>query len=123
MKDVEHREDIIKFLEAFYAKAFNDETIGYFFTEVVPLELETHIPVIADFWEAIVFNTQGYRKNVMEVHQHINQLSSIKKEQLDKWVKIFAETVDEMFEGSNAELMKQRANSVAMLMNIKLHQL
>ena len=121
MKDVSNREDIINLLETFYAKAFKDEVIGHFFTEVVPLNLETHIPVIADFWEAIVFNTQGYRKNVMEVHQHINQLSAIKKEHLDKWVNIFTATVDQMFEGSKAELMKQRARSVATLMDIKLN--
>src|SRR5215217_9143651 len=97
-KDIESREDLETVLTAFYEKAFRDDLIGHFFTEVVPLDLETHIPVIADFWEAIVFNTRGYRKNVMEVHQHINHLSSIKKEHLDRWVKIFTETVDESFE-------------------------
>jgi len=120
-KDVETREDIYGLLEAFYTKAFADEKIGRFFTEVVPLDLETHLPVITNFWEAIVFNTQGYRKNVMEVHQHIHQLSNIKKEHLERWVHLFTTNVDAHFEGPKATLMKQRAQSIATLMDIKLN--
>lgn len=120
-KDIGSREDLVKMLTAFYQKAFQDELIGRFFIEVVPLDLAIHIPVIADFWEAIVFNTHGYRKNVMEVHQHIHHLSNIKKEHLERWVKLFTETIDEMFEGEKATLMKHRARSIATLMDIKLN--
>jgi hemoglobin len=120
-KDIETREELEEFLRAFYKKAFADETIGHFFTEVVPLDLKTHIPVIADFWESVVFNSRGYRKNVMEVHQHIHHLSKIQKEHLDRWVEIFTKTLDQQFEGSKTELMKQRARSIATLMDIKLN--
>ncbi len=120
-KDIENREDLVLLLNAFYRKAFKDELIGRFFTEVVPLDLDTHIPVIADFWEAVIFGKHGYRKNVMEVHQHIHQLSAIKKEHLDRWVKLFTETADELFEGEKAILLKQRATSIATLMDLKLN--
>ena len=120
LKDIENRKDIVSILDAFYRKTFSDELIGRFFTEVVPLNLETHIPVIADFWEAVVFNTRSYRKNVMEIHQHINALSAIRKEHLDRWVKLFTATIDEHFDGNKATLMKQRAASVATLMEIKM---
>lgn len=120
-RDIESREDLLDLLKAFYEKAFRDELIGRFFTEVVPLDLKTHIPVIADFWEAIVFNTHGYQKNVMEVHQKIHGLSPIKKEHLDRWVQLFTETITEKFEGSKAMLMQQRARSVATLMDIKFN--
>ena len=120
-RDIESREDLLDLLKAFYEKAFRDELIGRFFTEVVPLDLKTHIPVIADFWEAIVFNTHGYYKNVMEVHRQIHHLSPIKKEHLDRWVQLFTGTVDELFEGEKASLVKQRARSVATLMDIKFN--
>ena len=119
--DIETREELEDFLWAFYKKAFADELIGDFFTEVVPLDLDTHIPVIANFWESVAFNKPSYRKNVMEVHKHIHQLSQIKKEHLDRWVKVFTETLNENFEGSKTELMKQRARSIATLMDIKLN--
>lgn len=120
-KDIETREELEFFLRAFYKKAFADELIGNFFTEVVPLDLDKHIPVIANFWESVAFNKASYRRNVMEVHQHIHHLFKIKKEHLDRWVKLFTETLDENFEGSRTELMKQRARSIATLMDIKLN--
>lgn len=120
-KDIETRKELEDFLWAFYKKAFADELIGRFFIEVVPLDLDTHVPLIANFWESVAFNKPSYRKNVMEVHQHIHHLSKIKKEHLDRWVKIFTETLDENFEGSRTELMKQRARSIATLMDIKLN--
>ena len=120
-KDIESRQDIELLLTHFYKKAFADNKIGHFFTEVVPLDLSIHIPVIADFWESILLGSRGYRKNVMEVHQHIHTLSAIKKQHLDQWVKIFTETVDEWHTGARATLMKQRARSIATLMDLKLN--
>lgn len=120
-KDIETRAELEDFLWAFYKKAFADELIGRFFTEVVPLDLSTHVPVIADFWESVAFNKPSYRKNVMEVHRHIHQLSQIRKQHLDRWVTIFTGTLDENFDGSRTELMKQRARSIATLMDIKLN--
>ena len=120
-QDIAGRKDLENFLVEFYRKAFTDPSIGHFFTAVVPLDLEVHIPVIADFWESVIFHTQGYRKNVMAVHQHIHELSSIRKEHLDRWVELFTETLDEFFHGEKTELMKQRARSIATLMDIKLN--
>jgi len=120
-RDVEKREDLVSVLQAFYRQATQDPMIGHFFTEVIKLDIQAHIPVIANFWEAILFGSRSYSKNVMEVHQHIHQLSSIKKEHLDRWVHLFTQTVDAHFEGAKATLMKQRATSIATLMDIKLN--
>ena len=119
--DIDSKEAIERMLHLFYGKAFADDLIGHFFTEVVPLNLEQHVPQIATFWESILFDTRNYNNNVMQVHQHVNSLSPIKKEHLDRWVFLFQGTVDENFEGSRAELMKQRARSVATLMDIKIN--
>lgn len=121
MNDIENRGNIEVVINAFYRKAFEDELIGFFFTEVVPLNLESHLPVITDFWESILFGNHHYRKNVMEIHRNIHQLSSIDKKHLDRWVQLFTKTVDELFEGRYATLMKHRAVSIATLMDIKLN--
>ena len=120
-RDIATRADLEEMLTAFYKKVFKDEVISHFFLEVVPLSLEHHIPVITDFWESVLLDGKGYRKNVMALHQDINRLSSIKKEHLDRWIKIFSETVDEFFEGSKANLAKQRAQSIATMMDIKMN--
>ena len=121
MRDIESRSDIEKILEQFYEQAFKDELIGHFFTEVVPLNLETHLPVITDFWESVIFQSQAYRKNVMEIHQVIHSIEKIEKKHLQRWVEMMMQTIDNNFSGNNANLMKQRAASVATLMDIKLN--
>lgn len=120
-RDIETRDDLERILTAFYERIFKDEVIGYFFTEVVPLDLNVHLPLITDFWESVIFNARGYRRNVMQLHQDISDRSRIKKEHLDHWVKVFTETINEFFEGQKAELMKQRARSIATMMDIKLN--
>jgi hemoglobin len=120
-EELKSREDIIAVLEAFYKQVVHDDLVGHFFTEVVQLDMEKHIPVITDFWEAILFDSRSYKKNVMEVHQHIHLLSKIKKEHLARWIEVFSKTVDALFAGSKATLMKQRAQSIATLMDIKLN--
>ncbi len=47
--DIETRADIDDLMNRFYARAINDETIGYIFTDVAKLDLEHHLPVIGDF--------------------------------------------------------------------------
>lgn len=120
MRDIETRTDLETVLAAFYKQAFADDLISFFFTEVVPLDLETHLPVITDFWEAVILGTHRYRKNVMDVHQHIHAKAPIGKKHLDRWVLLFTQTIEAHFDGPNATLMKQRAASIATLMQIKL---
>ena len=120
MKDIEERKDLFKLLEAFYVKAFADELIGFYFTDVIKLDLEMHLPVITDFWESVLLNTKQYRGDVMKLHQHINHLSPFKAEHFDRWVQLFCATVNEFYEGEVAERAKQRALSIATIMKIKL---
>lgn len=120
MNDIKNRENLTQLMESFYHKALQDDVIGHFFTEVAPLQMETHIPLIVDFWETIVFDKAKYRGNVFGVHVHLHQLSALKDEHFNRWVSLFKETVVDLFSGENAEKIKQRAESIATVMKIKL---
>ncbi len=119
MRDIENRADIEQLMHLFYSKALKDDEIGHFFTEVVPLDLSHHIPVITSFWENILFATGGYKGNPMQKHVAINQLSSLDAKHFERWLKLFSETVDASFQGDNARLIKERALSIATVMRIK----
>lgn len=120
MKDITTREDLTRLMESFYQKALQDVVIGHFFTEVAPLKMETHIPLIVDFWETIIFDKAKYRGNVFGVHEHLHQVSAFKEEHFDRWIVLFKETVNELFFGEKAEIIKQKAESIATVMKIKL---
>lgn len=59
-KDIESREDITLFINAFYEKVKQDEVIGIIFNEIVPINWEHHIPVIIYFWETILLDNPLY---------------------------------------------------------------
>ena len=120
MHDIATREDIIHLLQAFYHKALQDNVIGFFFTQVVPLNMQEHIPLIADFWESILLDNPAYKGDPMQVHRHIHQLHAFEHRHFDRWVQLFCSTVDELFSGSVAEKAKQRATSIATVMKIKI---
>ena len=123
MADIANRNDIIQLMKAFYAKAFADELIGFYFTEVTKLDLEKHLPTIADFWETVLLNVNKYHGDPMKVHKHIHELSAFKDEHFNRWVHLFKQTVDELFVGEVAERAKQRAESIGTVMKIKfIHQ-
>lgn len=119
--DITTRAQLEDLLARFYEQALQDAEIGFFFTQVAPLNMATHLPRITDFWEAVVLGTRGYGKNVMELHRHLHGLSPIRKAHLDRWVQLFTQTIANGFEGPNATLMAQRATSIATMMNLKLN--
>jgi hemoglobin len=121
MADICDLADIEKVLVHFYDAAIKDDTIGFFFTEVVPLDMQQHIPVIAQFWHSVLFGSSGYRNDVMAMHRVIHNKAAIEKRHLDRWVQLFTGTIDAHFAGDNAERMKQRGRSIATVMDIKLN--
>ncbi len=118
MKDIETRIDIERLMTAFYDKAFADDVIGYYFTEVAHLNLEKHLPVIVSFWETVLLKSNNYHNNAMEAHRHLHKLSPFKAEHFQRWVKIFTETIDELFRGDVAENAKLKATSVGSAMTL-----
>ncbi|MGG9960029.1 group III truncated hemoglobin [Ferruginibacter sp. SUN106] len=119
-KDIESKTDIELLVNAFYEKVKADETIGYIFTDVVKVNWEKHLPVMYNFWENSLFYTGTYEGNPMEMHKHLHHAISLSAEHFKQWVLLFANTVDELFEGKTANLAKQRAISIATVMQIKI---
>jgi hemoglobin len=119
-KDIVNRSDIELLVNSFYDKVNRDPLIAFFFSEVVVVDWDKHLPVMYDFWENILFYTGKYEGNPMAKHKDIHQKCPMKMEHFQRWIFLFTETVDELFEGSISELAKQRATSIATVMQIKM---
>jgi hemoglobin len=120
MRDIQTREDLHLLMSEFYKKLLADSKISFVFTEVAKIDLEPHLLDLVDFWEQILFDTDSYRKNVLQIHQDVNQKLKFSEEHFAIWLKYFNTTIDENFEGQIAENMKTRALSIATVMKIKL---
>ena len=122
-KDISSREDIFLLVKKFYDKLLNDETISYLFTDIAKIDLDHHLPVLVDFWDSILFQSDTYRKNAMQPHLILHQKSPLQKHHFETWLTYFNNTVDELFEGEKAFIAKERAKSIATVMQIKLVQI
>lgn len=117
--DIKDRKDIINVINSFYNKVKKDELISFFFTEVVAVDWEKHLPVMYDFWEEILFSTGKYTGNTMKKHMDLNMKWSLEAKHFERWLELFMQTVDEHYSGPNANLIKQRALSIATVIQIK----
>jgi hemoglobin len=105
-KDITSVEDIHLWQHAFYDKLLNDAITSPKFTH---LNIPEHMPKIVAFWSFVLLDVEGYKTNVFDQHIHLN----LEKIHFDKWLNYFLETTDEMFEGPNAEIAKQRVKMIA----------
>ena len=122
-KDIQNREDLLQLVTRFYEKLLGDDSISYLFTEIAKIDLQHHLPVLVDFWDAILFQSDTYRKNAMQPHIDLHKQSALQKHHFETWLRYFKESVDELFEGEKAFQAKERATSIATVMQIKISQL
>ena len=119
-KDITTRADIELLVSKFYDRVKIDPVIGHIFTKIIPVNWEKHLPVMYDFWENIIFYTNKYSGNPMVAHKHLSQLTPLTKEHFQRWLQLFTGTVDELFEGEKANLIKEKAVSIATIMQYKI---
>ena len=120
--DISNRTDIDELLRVFYNTLLADDSINYIFTDVMKVDMKAHLPVIGDFWENILLDANIYRKNVMQLHLEIHDQTPLLKHHFSTWLHHFKSTVDELFEGPVAFKAKERALSIATMMQVKIAQ-
>ena len=94
--------DVDLLVSTFYAKVLADPLLAPHFAGI---DLQHHLPRIADFWALILIDKEGYKGNVFDRHAHLQ----INNRHFDRWVELFTQTVDALFIGAKADLAKQRA--------------
>lgn len=119
-KDIANRSDIELLINRFYEQVKTNDQIGHFFTTDRKVNWEHHLPIMYNFWENILFYTGQYNGNPMAVHKQVHQEFPLSREDFAEWLQLFKKTADELFEGDNTELIKQRAQSIALVMELKI---
>jgi len=120
-KDIDNRADIIVLVDTFYENVAINPHIGPIFTDVAKVDWTHHLPKMYDFWESILFGKAIYKGNPMLSHFALNKQTPLQQEQFEIWKNLFFQNVDDLFTGPNAELIKQKAQSIADLMHFKIN--
>lgn len=121
-REIETREDVEFLVDSFYTKVKKDELIGHFFTEVVELSWEKHIPVMINFWSTILLGDMSYKGNPMLPHIALDKKSQLNPIHFERWHQLFHKTLDENFKGKKVEKAKKRAQLMGDLMIFKIEQ-
>jgi len=120
-KDIHNREGIMLLVDTFYKNVALNKQIGPIFTDVAKVDWSHHLPKMYDFWESILFGKAIYKGNPMLTHFALNEQTPLQTEAFETWKNLFFQTVDDLFVGENADLIKQKAQSIADLMHFKIN--
>ena len=116
MKDIKNRADIEQIVSDFYDQVLVDPIVGFIFTNVVTINLVTHLPIIVNFWADLVLQDSTerlYHGNALQTHLKINALISLKPGHFTRWLFLFSNAIDRHYAGPKATLMKARASGIA----------
>lgn len=122
MKDIENREDIELLIDAFYQQVVKDDLIGFFFTKVVKLDFERHIPIMYDFWETTLLGNWKYKGNPMVKHIQLNEKEPLSSEHFERWLQLWEDTLSRYFSGPKSEEAVKKAKQIGELMQFKIQQ-
>jgi len=112
--DIESSADCERLVRAFYGKAMVDERIGWIFTDIAELDLERHIPRITAFWATNLLEEKSYRGGAFGVHARLHEKAGgLRQEHFERWLVIWCQTVDELFDGPLAAAAKVHALRLA----------
>lgn len=112
-KQIENRADIAILIHTFYTKIRADAEIGFYFNTMIK-DWDAHLEKLTDFWETNLFAVKKYKGNPHAVHNEVDTYfdGKITSNEFGIWLNYWFQTLEELFEGENAETLKRRARKM-----------
>ncbi len=118
--DIVNRADVEALLSRFYGRVFRDEVLAEPFAEIRSRGLQSHLPVMCDFWETVLFRAGLYRRNALSAHRLVHARTPLTAQHFTRWLELWNSTTDEMYRGPVAEHAKIQAARIASAMQRRL---
>lgn len=119
-KDILDRNDVELLVNSFYDKVKENKVIGPIFNDVAKINWDEHLPKMYSFWASILLGEHSFNGNPMKVHINLGRITTMSEIEFNEWLILFNETLNEHFEGENANEAKIRAANIARLMLHKI---
>lgn len=122
-KQIENRTDVAFLVHQFYNKIRADEEIGFYFNEIIS-DWDAHLEKLTDFWETNLFGVRKYKGNPHAVHNEVDAHfdEKITANEFGIWLNHWFQTIEEYFEGENAETLKRRARKMSTFLFMSMFQ-
>lgn len=118
--DLAGRADVEALLRRFYGRVMVDDVLAEPFTELRLRGLHSHLPVMCDFWETVLFRAGLYRGSALDAHRPVHYRTSLSGSHFIRWLTTWNNTVDEMYSGPVAVRAKTQGARIAWAMHRRL---
>lgn len=121
-KDISTRDNVFLLVDSFYAKVRKDPILGPFFKGIE--DWDEHLDRLTTFWESSLFLQTKYYGDPLKAHakadkEHGHTISEL---HFGVWLNLWYQTIDELFEGENAENAKRRARKMGTFLYLKIFE-
>ena len=98
-------------VDRFYDKVRRDEELGPVFAGAIAEEdWPRHLATMRDFWSSIMLTSGRYHGNPVAVHR---RTQGITPQLFERWLALFGETANELFDAALADDLMDRAGRIA----------
>ena len=104
-------------VDCFYAKIRVDPVLGPVFERVVQGEWDLHLATMRNFWSSVMLTSGRYKGTPVPAHLRIKD---IEPPMFDRWLRLFGETCDEVFEAEIAAAFRVKAARIAESLKLML---
>jgi hemoglobin len=122
MQDINQRKDLDLLAAEFYKKVLADKKIAPVFTGKVKIDWASHLPIICDFWENLLWGGEKYQENLIQKHLNFNKEIPLTPSHLERWISHWNTALTENFSGKNTESVKERAAIIGRIIIFKISQ-
>jgi hemoglobin len=114
-------DDIASLVEAFYAKVRQDPHLGPIFARALGDDgWDSHLATLRAFWSSVMLTSGRYKGAPLAVHMRLDGLTP---SLFDRWLTLFGQTCDELFEPRRAGAFRAKAARIAqsLLLGLSRH--
>ena len=109
------RDNVRQLVDAFYGRVREDELLGPVFLKALGEDWTAHLERLSEFWSTIVLGTRSFHGNVYGTHM---QLNGIEPAHFRRWLDLFEQSANELFEKEQAGQFMDMARRVASSLQI-----
>ncbi len=116
-RDITTLDDIKLLVDSFYGKVREDDLLADIFNERIQDRWTAHLEKMVRFWQTVLLEEHTYDGSPFLPHAKL----PVDAEHFERWLKLFNETVNTLFEGEKARRAKWQGERMAEMFLYKIN--
>ena len=116
-KDLMNLDDVKNLVDRFYGKVRSDELLAPIFNERIQDRWPVHLDKMYRFWQTVLLGEHTYMGSPFPPHASL----PVDKSHFEQWLRLFKETLDELFSDERANEAKWRADKMAEMFQLRIN--